>query len=603
MTRWSKACLTAASALLLWSSVGMGQVAQTQKHDVVLLMLDQLRANQVHCYGNPRDTSPNIDALAARGVRFSHYYTVASWTSPSFSSLHTSLYASKHGVTLFNHPGLPLINKDTPMLAEDFQAHGYYTAAFVDNGLAGQDITGPGFDEYHADYAAAINITQRVGGRGPAPRRTRQTANEVVQWLAEHKSQPFFLYVHFIAPHSPYNPPAKDDIYKSGPYSYMTQTGYNILTGGLLQMAMLGNQNAIDRLYQLYDGKIHYADRQAGKILNQLHALGLQNNTLVFLSSDHGELLYSHSKDFMTFDHRSLYNTDVHIPFIAAGPGIPQGKVIDGLGQNIDTAPTILALAGLPPLSDAEGVSLAPMIDGTTQSENQYVYSEEDVALPERSIRDMRYKLILNLWTGKKQLFDEEKDPKELTDVASEHPQVVSRLYAQLQKWMKANTPPPSVVVRRWKILTQGENVVTVDDMTIGGRMLLTGGGWHADDQPQSGNFEGGAFWTEGGDGSRTAVWRNDDPMLGTYKIYVYYGHPAIGKLATNAPFTVVSGPPAAGIVAANEKRQTERVNFNQAAGQWRLLCTVTNPRYVEETNDANGAIIVDAVRFVRVYP
>jgi len=599
-----KTCAVAAAIILCSGLAGMAQQsAPSEKPNVVVLILDQLRAGQLHCYGNSRDTSPNIDRLAERGVRFSHYYTVGSWTSPSFSSLHTSLYASRHGVTLFWRPGMPLINKDVPMLAPDFKYHGYYTAAFVNNGLAGKPLTGRGFEEYHEGYAhAAINITERVGERTDLLRASN-TADEVTAWLGAHRSESFFLYVHFMAPHSPYDPPAQDDIYKNDAYPWLTQTGYDVASGALLRLAMLGDQKAIERLYQLYDGKIHFVDRKVGEILDRLRDLGLQDKTLVFLSSDHGELLYSHSKDFMTFDHRSLYNTDLHIPFIAAGPGIPRGKVISGLGSNVDTAPTILKLAGLPPLSDAEGHSLAPMMEGKTQSENQYIYAGEDVAIPERSIRSSRYKLILNLWTGKEQLFDEEKDPKELDDAAKEHPDVVKDLSARLQEWMKENTPPSAVVLRRWRIYTAPEQVVTVDDQTIGGRMLLTGGGWHSDTGPQSGNYEGGSFWTEQGNGSRTAAWRNDDPLLGTYKVFVYYGHPEVGRLATDAPFTLVYGPPALGRVSADARRQTVRVNLNQGAGEWHLLGTVKNPRYVEETNAANGAIIVDAVRFERIAP
>ncbi len=574
-----------------------------RKPDVIFLMLDQLRADQLHCYGNPRQDSPNIDALAKRGVYFTHYYTVASWTSPSFASLHTSLFASKHGVTLFWRPGMPLINKDVPRLAEDFKYHGYYTAAFVNNGLAGKPITGLGFDEYHEGYTApAINITERVGERTDLLRAST-TADEVSAWLRQHQSQRFFLYVHFLAPHSPYDPPSEDDLWKSDAYPYLTDTGYDIINGALLRLAMLGDQNAIARLYQLYDGKIHFVDRKVGQVLDQLRTLGLENKTLIFLSSDHGELLYSHPKDFLTFDHRSVYNTDLHIPFIAAGPGIPKGKAINGLASNVDSAPTILAMAGLPPLSDAEGKNMVPMIEGKVQSENQYAYSEEDVAIPLRCIQNLRYKLILNLWTGKEQLFDEQQDPKELTSVAKEHPQVVKELYARLQEWMKENTPPKAVVLRRWRIFTAPEQDAVVDDQTIGGRMLITGGGWHSNTGLRSDNYDGGCFWTEAGDGSRIAVWRNDDPMLGTYKISVYYGHPAIGRLATNAPFTVVYGPPALGRVQAETQQKTVRVNFNQGAGQWHELGTVKNPRYVEETNAADGAIIVDAIRFERITP
>ena len=133
--KWVKTCALTGAVILGGSLKAMEQdIPRPDKPNVVLIVLDQLRAGQLHCYGNARDTSPNIDRLAARGVRFSHYYTVASWTAPSFSSLHTSLYASRHGVTLFWQPGMPLINKDVPMLAPDFKYHGYYTAAFVNNG-------------------------------------------------------------------------------------------------------------------------------------------------------------------------------------------------------------------------------------------------------------------------------------------------------------------------------------------------------------------------------------------------------------------------------------------------------------------------------------
>jgi arylsulfatase A-like enzyme len=595
--------IPAVLAVALLSSSGKAILAAgiPAKPNVLVLVLDQLRADQLHCYGNPRQDSPNIDGLAQRGVRFAHYYTVASWTSPSFGSLHTSLFPSKHGVTLFWHPGMPLINKDVPMLAEDFKYHGYYTAAFVNNGLAGQGLTGRGFDEYHEGYTApALNITERVT---TDILRTSTTADEASAWLGKHRSQTFFLYVHFMSPHSPYDPPPEDDIFKSDAYPYLTNTGYDVAQGGLLRLAMLGDRNAIERLYQLYDGKIHFVDRYVGQILDQLQSLGLDPKTVVLLTSDHGELLYSHPKDFLTFDHRSLYDTDLHIPLIVAGPGVPQGRVLDGLGSNVDTAPTLLNLAGLAPLSDAEGHSLLPMIDGKTASINKYVYSEEDVAIPLRAVRSTRYKLILNLWTGKEQLFDLQNDPAELTDVAQANPEVVKELDSQLNNWMRENMPPKAVELRRWRIYTTAERVTVIDDQTIGGRFLITGGGWQSDTAPASGNFEGGCFWTTKGDGSRTAVWRNDDPMLGTYKVFVYYGHPSIGRLASNAPFTIVYGPAAVGGVVSDTSSRTIHVNFNRGAGDWQLLGTVTNPFYVEETNSADAAIIADAVRFERVSP
>jgi len=560
------------------------------KINVLLLVLDQLQADRLHCYGNPRNTSPKIDGLAQSGARFSHFFTVAPWTSPSFASLHTSLYPARHGVTLEWRRAAPLIDKDTPMLVPMFKFRGYYTTAFVNNGFAGPELTGRGFDEYYVGQQSVqlTNITERVPGRTLAGPQTTKLA---LSWLDDHKSQPFFLYIHFFEPHSPYDPPPADDIFKSEDYPYLFDTGYDIAHSPAKRLAMLGDQKAIKRLYELYDGKIHFIDRYVGQILDHLQALGLQENTLVLLTSDHGELLYSHPSDYLTFDHRSLYDAVMHIPLIIAGPHIPKGLVIDGLASNIDTAPTILDLAGLPPLTDAQGHSLVPLIHGANESLNPYIYFEEDLGPPARSIRSLRYKLIRNLWTGEELLFDLDRDPGEQNNIVQKEPQLAKDLRARLDEWAKQNEPSKEVQFERWRIYNMGYPSVTIDGSTIGACFILAGVGWHSDTEPRSGNYEQGCFWTEGGDGSRTAVWRTDNPMLGTYKISIYFGQPSAGRLATNAPFTVVT----------DEGSKTVPVDFGTGAGEWHLLGEFHNPRYVRVSNAANGAIVGDAVKFERV--
>jgi arylsulfatase len=570
--------------------------ASGEKMNVLFIALDQLQADQLHCYGNPRETSPNLDRLAQRGVRFSHFYSVAPWTSPSFASLHTSLYPSRHGVTLEWLPGNPLIPKDTPMMVPIFKNHGYYTSAYINNNYDGFELIGRGFDEFYEGQSSAqvINITERANvNEYTAIQETR----DALAWLDQHKSQNFFLYLHFYEPHSPYDPPPQDDIFKSDAYPYLHDTGYDIENAPAMRLAMLGDQKAIERLYQLYDGEIHFIDRKVGEILDHLRSLGLEDNTLVVLTSDHGEMLYSHPKDYLTFDHRSLYDPVLHVPLIMAGPGVAKERVVDGLASNIDTAPTVLDLAGLPPLSDAEGQSLVPLIRGTKESLNSYVYSEEDLVPPGRAVRTLHYKLIRHLWTGDETLFDLNHDPPELHDVAQENPAVVKDLHAHLDEWMKQNEPSETEQLRRFRIYSKGEAegavgayvTITIDDMTIGARFDLTGiQGWHSDVEPRSGNFHQGCFWTEPGDGSRTAIWRTDNPLLGTFRVYVYYGRPSVGRLATNAPFTVVT----------DKGSSTVRVDFTKGAGEWNLLGTYHNPRYVTISNAADGAIVADAIRF-----
>lgn len=434
------------------------------------------------------------------------------------------------------------------------------------------------------------DITQRGGeGFNLAP----DTTEKILPWLDQHKAGPFFLFVLFLEPHSPYNPPPEDDIFKTGAYPDQTNTGYDLERGHLFRLAMLGDQKAIQRLYDLYDGKVHFVDRYVGKLMDHLKETGLSDNTLIVVTSDHGELLYSHPADFLTFDHRSLYDPVMHIPMIMAGPGVPKGKVVPAQASNIDSAPTILDLAGIAPPPDAEGHSLLPEIHGGEKSEDKYVYGEEDVMAPQRSVRTERYKLIEDLWTGKIQLFDTIHDPGETDDLYGREPRVQAELLGKLHAWIAANHSSVAERMPQWKRYAADPRFkeTITDDQSTGAHMLISGGGWHADDSGPSAGYGGGCLWTEAGDGSRAATWRVDNPLIGQYQIFLYYGHPSAGTLATNAKITI----------GTDNMQGTATVDFNHGAGEWNLLGTFRDPRYVKITNAANGAVIADAVKFVRV--
>ena len=156
---------------------------------------------------------------------------------------------------------------------------------------------------------------------------------------------------------------------------------------------------------------------------------------------------------------------------------------------------------------------------------------------------------------------------------------------------MRENQPPADKQRARWRIYRQPERVQIVDDQTVGARLHLNGVGWHSDTAPESGNHDGGCFWTESGDGSRSAVWRSDNPMMGTYRVSVFYGRPRAGKLASNASYTI----------ATESGSETIRVNFNRGMGEWNLIGTFKDPRYVSLNNAADGVILVDAVKFERL--
>ena len=581
------------AARWLWGACLLAaELAAQNKPNIILVSLDQCQADQLHAYGNPRATSPNLDRMAREGVRFARFYSAAPWTAPSYSSMMTSEYPSHHGVTVFFPRDAEAQKADAVMLAEWLKKLGYQTAAFVNNSVAGRNITGRGFEEYDEGQRRPPSITERQGLQNPEYQAPAVT-DRIVRWLQQKHQKPFFLFLLYFEPHSPYNPPPEHDIFKSGPYANETNTGWDVKAGRLFRWADLGDPNAIARMTQLYDGKIHFVDSYFGKVLETLRASSLDKNTIVLLTSDHGEMLYSHPQDFLTFDHRSLYDQVMHVPGIVWGAGVPRGKTIDALATHIDIAPTLLDLAGLPPKPGSQGESLVPLIRGSKAGVHEYLFGEEDILVPLRSVRDERYKLILDERDGRKQLFDDREDPGEHRDIASKDPQIVARLSAVLERWRKANEPPPAERDALWrKLVARGPSTLIVDEVTTGAHLQLHGAGWKMADEPS--NYLGGCFWTapaRAGEDARTATWRADNPMLGRYRISIWYGKLPQGGEATDAAFRVWT----------KDGAKSFRIDQTKRGGAWQELGVFEDPLNVSLDNRANGSVIVDAVKFERI--
>ena len=563
-----------------------------ERPNVILVSLDQLSAPRMHVYGSPRATSPNLDRMAAEGVRFARFYSASPWTAPSYGSMMTSQFPSRHGVTLFLPHNVPALKPDTTTLAEVYKHGGYETAAFVNNSVAGEYLTARGFDLYDEGQRRPTNITER-SAPGSVRFKAPAVNQRVIEWLGRRHAQPFFLFVLYFEPHSPYDPPLEHDLFKNDCYPNEINTGYDRTAGHLFRLANLGDQKAIERLWQLYDGKIHYIDYYFGQVLDKLRSSGMDKNTIVFLTSDHGETIYSHAEDYMTFDHRSLYDPVMTVPGIVWGAGIPKGRTVNALATHIDIAPTLLELSGQGPKRDAQGHSLVPLIRGKEKQGVPHIFGEQDVVEPLRYVRDAQYKLILNTLTGRKQLFDTAADPAEKRDLSGSQPKVVARMSVLLEAWRKENEPPQAQLLARWAdIAAKSPKVHITDEMTIGANMQLNGTPWQMDDNPKDSG--GGAYWTEPakpGEAARTAKWRTDNPMMGRYRISVWHGALAKGSVATDAPYTVKT--------RTGEK--TFRVDLTQNIGAWQELGEFTDPLWVMLTNQANGRIIVDAVRFERV--
>jgi len=292
---------------------------------VVLITIDTLRVDRVGAYGNPRGATPVIDALAARGTRFADVVAVAPLTLPSHASIMTGTTPVVHGV--HDNIGFALPAR-VPTVAERFAAAGYDTAAFISGfpldhrfGLA------RGFKEYDDRLGSGGD-----GGReAPSERRAAETVAAALAWIERPRSdgRPLFLWVHFFDPHAPYEAPE--------PYRSRFAA-------------------------QPYDGEVAYVDAEIGVLLERLKRARPDRQPLVVVTADHGEGLGDHREPTHGL---FVYDSTIRVPLIVSGPSVGESRVVPTGVRSIDIAPTLLDLAGAPPLEGVEGVSLrGPLIEG-----------------------------------------------------------------------------------------------------------------------------------------------------------------------------------------------------------------------------------------------
>jgi arylsulfatase len=338
---------------------------------VVLITVDTLRADRLGCYGNERPTSPRIDRLAAEGVRFENVVAQSSWTLPSMVSLMTGKY-------LFHD--VAGIAEDQRSLAQHFQEAGHRTAGFVTNILVGRE---EGFDRGFDHFRVGEEILPP--GMSPEDvigRSGEVLTEQVLQWADDGDStEPFFLYVHYMEPHEPYNPPAE--------HLRAVREGFPLEGEGLrryerfvsehpaLRDAGPDHVELLRETVDLYDGEVRYLDDSIAALLDGLEERGLLEHTVVALTADHGEGLYDHPRlgetraensspelaDHLWLGHgHYLFQELVRVPLVIAGPGILRGRVVDTAVANVDILPTLLSLAGVGAPSGGDGRDLRPVL-------------------------------------------------------------------------------------------------------------------------------------------------------------------------------------------------------------------------------------------------
>lgn len=439
-TRMARGLLLAADASALVFVIALSAWTASARPaqsppNVLLISVDTLRADHLGVYGYDRPTSPHIDELARGGVTFERAIAVTNWTLPSHMSMMTGQLPSAHGVHTVQHR----LAGSKVTLAEVLKNAGYQTAAFT----GGYNVDArfgfdQGFDLYHGDTLAQLSMEEkRRYGKGI---RLSYLLPSLDAWLTEHQSDPFFVFLHFWDVHAPYMPHAEHVERWSPGYAGRIDVLTHELVDEFNRPGMPANGDDVDRVRALYDNEISFVDHHLGQLWAVLRKLGLMDNTIIVLTSDHGDELMEHA-----FGHgQALYDPEVHVPLIVRyPPKISAGQRVQQVVSSVDILPTILDLAAVPYgdaiASEIQGRSLV----GSWERSLPGLAAVMEVANGRRTaLRSDHYKYVRERAKDgritKEELYDLRADPAEKQNIFASHGELAQRLGDELDDRLRA---------------------------------------------------------------------------------------------------------------------------------------------------------------------
>jgi len=390
-----------------------------RKVNVVFILIDMLRADRLSAYGYERRTSPTMDALARRGIRFATVEAQSSWTKASMASMWTGLYPERTGVQRF----MNAVPQEARMPAEIFRDAGYRTAGVWRNGWTANNFGfSQGFDLYirPTPNRRPRNVQRRSPGRYPLNGTDLDATESAMEfmWNAAQDDDPFFLYVHYMDVHQ----------YLYADISPDFGTSFS----------------------DFYDSSIFWVDRNIQYLLDCLRDSGAENDTMIVIASDHGEAFFEHGIEGHA---RNLYKEVQEVPLIIVPPfHMDQGVVVEERVANVDIWPTMLDLLGFESLPAAEGRSLVPLIyeaarGGAPGLGERPVFAQLDRSwgkvgdesdpLVAVSVGPRRYVHRVNK-PELSQLYDRTLDDEdELRNVAAQHPERVAEMREQVEEFLE----------------------------------------------------------------------------------------------------------------------------------------------------------------------
>ncbi|MFP6664820.1 MAG: sulfatase [Deltaproteobacteria bacterium] len=386
--------------------------------NIVLVVIDTLRADRLGVYGDPRGLTPNMDALAREGLLFERALAQSAWTTPATASILTGTEPTTHGARKLGTP----IRAEVPALAEELRAAGLRTAGITTNVNTRGEL---GFDRGFDEFIYLPEEKSRAG-RYVAAAAVLARAD---LFLDEVGERPFFLYLHLSEPHAPYTPAA------DAAAAFVQGESSAALRDEEDPQAVLARDLSRRRpddlawLATLYDAEVATVDRAIFDLRAALAAHGVAGETLIVLTSDHGEAFGEHH----AVGHgRSLFAEELRIPLILHGPGIgAPGRREPGIARQIDLLPTLLELVGRPIPAGVEGESLLRATARKSFAETRLHRPEmAGFVVGERKVVRQRGRS-----TGTRfAVYDAARDPREKRDVAADHPFLVGWARQELRR-------------------------------------------------------------------------------------------------------------------------------------------------------------------------
>ncbi len=442
----SAATLLLPGALPVW-----GSRRQVKRPNVLLISLDTVRKDHCSVYDYSRDTTPNLRRFAEQGARFDLAYSACSSTAPSHASMFTSLYPPAHQVLSNGYT----LGQEYNTLAEHLSSVGYQTAACVSSfvlhpkfGLA------QGCTFYDVDFKAENqSITKEYFPDQPdvVDQRAGATTQKAIDWLKNKRNpeSPFYMFLHYFDPHAPYDPPE--------PFMSRFASQKNEPTYFEKLIAKIQNDKSayLEKIINLYDGELAFTDHEIGKVFESLKYLGLEEDTLVVLTSDHGEGLGQHNLVGHSFN---IYEEQVRVPLLFRWPNhIPKGLELSSPVEGVDIMPTILDLISVNRKGlSLHGQSMAPALLGGAEHDKdrpvylfrEYYTGREVEGLYKNSflkgnkfaVRKGKWKYIEGKEENSQELFNLSSDPRELDNIYTKFPKKASELSAELESWVAKYT-------------------------------------------------------------------------------------------------------------------------------------------------------------------